>query len=196
MLRPLLLAAAALAVALAAARPALAEPLPLPESPGVHTRAITLSVGGAAGFAGVPRAFGKAGVDEPGYWFNASGSPAASFGWEVGSLRARFFADATTYPTYLYWVGSDVVSFDMVHLTVGGLFGSPAVRVGPEVFGGLLAAGGGVRAVVTPWMGRHGRRHGLDLRLDTLVAGGPSFRLAAMYTFTPWRRFGGEPPAP
>lgn len=173
--------------------PAAAAELPLPDRHG-PTQAITLGLGGSVGGGLYRGEYVLEGEDAPRLHGYGAGSPVVSLDWELGGERARLALGVESQPTYLYWLGNDVLAIDLVHLRVGGMFGGDALRAGPEVSAGVLSLGGGARLVYAPWLDRRGRRHGLDVRAEYLAGGEIGGRLTVLWAYAPWVRFGGATP--
>ena len=152
----------------------------LPELHRFRLRTVQLAAGIGGGAQSVPSEL----LDHP-HWVTGSVSPALSVSLELGTAKVRWFNELQSQPTYFYWLGSDVASLDLVHLATGVTVGGERVRVGAYGFGGVFTLGGGARLALAPWETRRGGHHGLDLRLDGLVSGGPAVRGTVMYAFTP-----------
>lgn len=152
----------------------------LPELRRFRLRTVQLAAGLGGGAQSVPSE-----LADTSNWVTGSVSPALSVSVELGSAKVRWFNELQSQPTYLYWLGSDVVSLDLAHIATGLTVGGDRVRVGAYAFGGVITLGGGARVALTPWETRRGGHHGLDLRLDGLVSGGPAVRGVVMYGFTP-----------
>lgn len=97
--------------------------------------------------------------------------PALALGYELGGPHARFFIGADSAALF-FWLRSDGQSggIHLANVTMGATFGSPALRVGPFLTGGLLNYGAGLRTVLTPWSAG-GSSKGIETRLTVF---GPS----------------------
>ncbi|TNE92318.1 MAG: hypothetical protein EP330_02325 [Deltaproteobacteria bacterium] len=91
--------------------------------------------------------------------------PALALGYEFGGPHARFFAGLDSAALF-FWILPDGEGggIHLANATFGATFGSPTLRAGPFITGGLLNYGAGLRAALTPWTAG-GSSKGIEARL-------------------------------
>lgn len=91
-------------------------------------------------------------------------SPALLVAREVGPGPAWTYLGFHTAPTLL-WVAGGATGAELAVFDLGFTVGDERIRLGPYGSFGLLAAGAGLRAVITPFDTRRGNLRGLEARL-------------------------------
>ncbi|MCB9796691.1 MAG: hypothetical protein H6741_28665 [Alphaproteobacteria bacterium] len=92
-------------------------------------------------------------------------SPASIAVLEPAGGRVRPFVGRSTAPLFAWIAGNEGVGLHLRHTELGLTVGSDHLRLGPYAGVGLLGAGVGVRAVLTPWETRGGALRGVEARL-------------------------------
>ena len=85
----------------------------------------------------------------------------------VGSPTVRWFIGGDSAPLFS-WVSTRGRGLHLLNLSTGVSVGSPRLRTGPFVTGGLWSMGAGWRTVWTPWNDRWDSTGGIELRLTAM----------------------------
>ncbi len=147
------------------------------------TRALVFMVGGTAGIADIE--------PDNGHHAIVSLSPSVSGTWEYGGPALRVALTGCLTPTYWYAPARYLAFPSFAEGRVGFQADIDGLRVGGDLWVGLLSAGVGLHAGALPWTGRRGIRHGVDVRLDVLAGQYLHPRLMAQYAWTPWPQISG-----
>ncbi len=108
-------------------------------------------------------------------------TPRFGFDVEFGSRAVRLVTGVYHAPVPTFT--GDLVSFEAFMVELGALFGGPRVRAGIIANGGAINAGVAAVLRLSPWVGRRGHRHGLDLRVTTSIF--QPLGIALSYRFYP-----------
>ncbi|MFT6820752.1 MAG: hypothetical protein ACJATT_004580 [Myxococcota bacterium] len=99
--------------------------------------------------------------------FSINAFPALSIELELGSSTVRWFIGGDSAPLFS-WVSTRGRGIHLLNLSTGVTVGSPQLRTGPFVTGGLWSMGAGLRTVWAPWSDRWDATGGIELRLTAL----------------------------
>jgi hypothetical protein len=114
-------------------------------------------------------------------------SPSLTLGYEYGRGNLRAYVGAYSAPTFLFVAGNEAFGAPLLVADLGFSVGSEHFRVGPFGSVGLLAAGGGVRAVLTPFDTRRGDLRGFEARLTMYAPRAGSVGVSYVHAFLPPR---------
>lgn len=145
--------------------PSFAGLAPDPEYDAIFVGGFGIAVGSGLGNSSVPVGF----------------SPSAAGGLERGANRWRVFLGADSAPLFIWTNNGSNGASSGIHLamaTAGVSLGSDRFRAGPFASAGLLAGGGGLRVVFTPFESRAGKLTGFEGRLTWLA---PTVAHASLY---------------
>jgi len=148
-------------------------------------RRFTLGLGLGAGVSSTASSWAFVGQATP---WDPSWSPAITAGCETGSANAGMLIAVDSLPFFAYRVPWDDGARDQVlrhmgSVSLGPVFGTDVVRLGPYLTGGIWAAGVGGRIVFTPLSVQAGNtHHGLEIRALALYPPGSAGEGAILYS--------------
>lgn len=103
-------------------------------------------------------------------WFQIPFFPALAVEMEGGGPRTRWFVGGDSAALF-FWITERGGGIHLANASAGVTFGSPRLRTGPFVTGGLLNYGAGLRTVFTPWADGWNTFKGIEMRLTWFAPG-------------------------